>query len=303
MAFLTRNFIGIIFLVFIVSCSVNDETSSGKTPSSMKNSSQSILSSSSLTNSSVSSIVSSTTVSSAAVETVITVFGSASNRTILTNSTSIRLAGTAGVNRGSISNITVTANNLTNTAIGTTNWYFDLSLLPNATNPVSVFANPDNNGKVQETELLIIVDTNAPVLVSFTPSNNAKVAAGFSVSGKLSDNLAGLSSVFLNLSPTNDSGTNIFTLGPDFTTNLTVSNYGFYYIWLKAADNAGNYFTSGRNLINAADIPAVNILQPAASGMIVTNIPQVTVSGTVGVRGSTLTSVKVIVRIEGAANL
>ncbi len=141
-------------------------------------------------------------------------------------------------------------------------------------------------------------DTTPPVVLIITPTNNETVGTNFTAGGNVSDDSSGIDGVEIFISPINLSYTNIVPAIKGITTfssEITVTNYGYFYIWAKAVDRSGNFKVTSNFLINAANIPFLNFKLPVENGLIkITNSGTLIISGTASVLGAGISNVRLI---------
>ncbi len=146
-----------------------------------------------------------------------------------------------------------------------------------------------NSGSTATNRFLVTEDASVILLLN-SPTNNQEVASNFTVSG----NIGGTSTVTqINIFALRKTGsttyssttntTNVTISGIDFSGSFIFNQYGSYLIWASALVSSNQTTNSERVLVQVVDdTVTLSITNPTTNlGITVTNVSNITISGTV----------------------
>ncbi|MEN2997458.1 MAG: Ig-like domain-containing protein, partial [Brevinematia bacterium] len=199
--------------------------------------------------------------------------------TILTNTTSLAVFGTASANVVTI--VYRIGNDPWGSISGNTSWTINLGSLSQGSNKVEVFGTNSAGLSSLTQQIIIVVDTASPNISSVSPADNTLTnTTSVVVSGSVSDvGVAGVKAGYLRGGTSGAFG-KVALSGSSWSTNVSGLSDGTNVIEVYAEDNAGNV-----SVINAINIivdtipPNVSITSPADNTL--TNTTSVVVSGNV----------------------
>lgn len=208
----------------------------------------------------------------------------------LTKNSTVAVTGTVSANISPVKGVTV--NGVAATISGST--YTATVSLSEGSNTITVTGSNQVNLTTTKT-VSVTRDSTAPTIALTSPTTGQMVSnATFTVTGTVSDDRSGVSGVTVN-------GGAATVSGGTFSRTITLSE-GANIITAVASDAAGNTATATGSVLLDTIPPSLTVAYPA--GSLITNQPQITVTGTSSDGGSGLASVTVngtAVTVSGGA--